>query len=304
MLMLNTALKSAEQLALEQRGEVMNARHDFVSLFVPAADDCNVMLVARHRKACVAPPSVGVNGRAKLHGLSNEVQKAFGGNILDAFQSDTSDGATIFLRRDHDDGLFLDRAAPLAFFRATHVGFIDFNLAGKSITHRLYHGPAQLVQPRPRRFVAAQPKCPLQTQGAHAILLAGDEPHREKPRTQRLVGVLKHSARRQRRTAVAILESASKHAARRHPRLPNNPATRANETVRPAQAPDVVTALNLGPKPVVHFIERARVIGVRDRAGIFHGKKISASITCVKGIPIFTKYQGRAAPYAHTMGIL
>ena len=39
-------------------------------------------------------------------------------------------------------------------------------------------------------------------------------------------------------------------------------------------------------KPVVHFIERARVIDARGRACIFHGKKLSASPTCVKGIPI------------------
>ena len=161
MLMLNTTLKSAEQPTLEQRGDVMNARHAFMSLFVPAADDGNVMLVARRRKARITSPSVGVNGRTRLHGLSNKVQKAFGGNILDAFQSDTSDGATIFLRRDHDDGLFLDLAATLAFFRAANVGFIDFNLTGKSIAPRSYHGPAQFVQPLQSRFVATQAKCAL-----------------------------------------------------------------------------------------------------------------------------------------------
>lgn len=291
MLLLNTALESSEQPPLEQRGDGMNARHDFVSLFVPAADDRNVMLVACSREARIAFPPVGVNCRARLHGLSNEVQKAFGGNILDAFQPDAPDCATVFLCRDHDDGLFLNLAAPLALFRAANVGFIDFNLAGKSITSRSDHGPAQLVQPRPSRFVAAQAKCSLQTQGAHAILLAGYEPHREKPRTQRLVGVLEYCTSRQRRTAVAIF--ASKHPARRHPGLPSNPATLANETVRPAQAPDVVAALCLGPKPIVHFIERARVIDARGRACIFHGKKISASRTCVKGIPIYAIYTRR-----------
>src|SRR5665647_2156490 len=189
MLMLNTALKSAEQPALEQRGDVMNPWHDFVSLFVPAAEGRNAMFVACDRKTRIALPSVGVNCCTRFHGFSNEVEQAFGGNILDAFQSDAPYSATVFLRRDYDDGLFLDLASPLAFFRATNVGFIDFNLAGQSITSRSYHGPTQLVQPRPSRFVAAQAKCPLQPKGAHAILLAGDEPHREKPRTQRFVGV-------------------------------------------------------------------------------------------------------------------
>ena len=119
MLMLNTALKRAEQPALEQRGDVMNPWHDFVSLFVPTADNRNAMFVACDRKARIALPSVGVNCCARLHGFSNEVQQAFGGNILDAFQSDAPDGAPVFLRRYHDDGLFLDLASPLAFFRAT-----------------------------------------------------------------------------------------------------------------------------------------------------------------------------------------
>jgi hypothetical protein len=131
MLMLNTALKSAEQPALEQRGDVMNPWHDFVSLFVPTADNRNAMFVACDREARIALSSVGVNCCARLHGFLNEVQHAFGRNILDAFQSDAPDGATAFLRGNHDDGLFLDIATPLAFFRATHVGFIDFNLAGK-----------------------------------------------------------------------------------------------------------------------------------------------------------------------------
>jgi len=154
MLLLNTALESSEQPPLEQRGDVMNARHDFVSLFVPTADDRHAMFVPCGREARIAFPPVGVNCCARLHGFSNEVQKAFGGNILDAFESDASDCASVFLCRDHDDGLFLDLAAPPALFRAANVGFIDFNLTGKSIAPRSYHGPAQFVQPRPSRFVA------------------------------------------------------------------------------------------------------------------------------------------------------
>ncbi len=119
MLCLNTTLERTEQPPLEQRGDVMNARHDFVSLFVPDADDRNTMLVARSRKpridSCasnaeqnrynkfflkvnykslwLAFPPGGVNCRAKLGGLSNEVQQAFGADVLDAFESDTPDSS-------------------------------------------------------------------------------------------------------------------------------------------------------------------------------------------------------------------
>jgi transposase len=98
----------------------MNARHDFVSLFIPAADERNAMLVARSRKSGIAFPSVRVDCCARLHGLSNEVQQAFGGDILDAPQADASDSPAVFLCCDHNDGLFLDLAAPLALFRASY----------------------------------------------------------------------------------------------------------------------------------------------------------------------------------------
>ena len=44
----------------------MNARHDFVCLFASAADDRNTMLVARLGESGIAPPSVGVNRRARF----------------------------------------------------------------------------------------------------------------------------------------------------------------------------------------------------------------------------------------------
>ena len=200
------------------------------------------------------------------------------------FQSDSPDCQTVFLCRDHDDGFLLDRAATLALFRASDVGFVDLNLAGKAIPIRPYHRSAQLVQPSPSRFVAAQPQHPLQAQGADTILLAGYEPHRKKPYAQRLSGVMEHRASSQR--SLRIARFAHQHTARRHPRLPENPTTPANESVRPAQPPDVVTATRLDPKPVVHFMECARVINAGDRSCIFHGATVSMIFTWVKGIPI------------------
>lgn len=129
MLGLNTSLKGSESPPLEQRGGVMNWWHDFVSLFVPTADDGYAMRVPCGREARRAFPPGGVHGRARLHGLSSKVHQPLGGNILDAFQSDATDCSTVFLCRDHDEGLLLARAAPLALFRSTNVGVIDVNLA-------------------------------------------------------------------------------------------------------------------------------------------------------------------------------
>jgi len=66
MLLLNSALERSEQPPLEPRGDVMNARPDFVSMFVPAADDRHTMRVARSRQAGIAfPPPVGMDCRAR-----------------------------------------------------------------------------------------------------------------------------------------------------------------------------------------------------------------------------------------------
>ena len=131
--MLNTTLERSKQPPLEQRGDVVNARHDFVGLFVPAADDRNTMLVARSRQASVAFPSVGVNCRARDNAVSNETQQAFGGDVLDVPQADTPDSPPVFLRRDHNDGLFLDLTAPFTLFEASNVGFVDLDLAGEAL---------------------------------------------------------------------------------------------------------------------------------------------------------------------------
>lgn len=72
------------------------------------------------------------------------------------------------------------------------------DLAGKTIATVPHHRPTQLVQPGPSRLVAAEPQLSLEAQSTHAVLLAGEEPHRQKPRLQRFARVLENRARRQR----------------------------------------------------------------------------------------------------------
>src|ERR1019366_1474467 len=167
MLLLNASLERSEQPPLEQRGDVMNARHDFVSLFIPAADDRNAMIVTRGREAGIAFPSVRVDCCARLYGLSNEVQQAFGGDIVDAPQADAPDSTAVFLRRDHDDGLFLDLATPLALFNASNAGFAGLDLAskrrsrsGRTIALRSLCIHVQAVSKLPRPNTRGKPRAP------------------------------------------------------------------------------------------------------------------------------------------------
>lgn len=61
MLLLNPTLERTKQPSLEQRSDVMDARHDFVGLFDTSANGRNEMLVACSRKSGIASPSVRVD---------------------------------------------------------------------------------------------------------------------------------------------------------------------------------------------------------------------------------------------------
>ena len=83
MLLLNSTLKCTEQPSLEQRGDVMDARHKFVSVFRAGADHCYLVWISRLFKTVIAPPSIGMNCRARLYSLSNKTKQTFCGNIFD-----------------------------------------------------------------------------------------------------------------------------------------------------------------------------------------------------------------------------
>jgi hypothetical protein len=63
--------------------------------------------------------------------------------------------------------------------------FLHFDHTRQPIAAWSHHGPTQLMQPSPRRFIAAQPQDALQPFRAGSVLLAGYPPDRPKPRHQR-----------------------------------------------------------------------------------------------------------------------
>src|SRR5205814_384215 len=101
-----------------------------------------------------------------------------------------------------------------------------------------------------------QTQNPLQAQRAHTVLLARDIPHGFKPKAQRFVGVVEQGARC-RRHLVATLDA---------PELPplHRPsfdplASWANESIRPPQLGDVVSARLFAGKPLAKFTDRPRI---------------------------------------------
>ena len=62
------------------------------------------------------------------------------------------DAAPALFRRHRDDGLTLDLTAPLAFFRAAHIGFVGLDFAGKAVAAGPRHGPPAACAARSRRI--------------------------------------------------------------------------------------------------------------------------------------------------------
>src|SRR6266496_2070245 len=188
------------------------------------------------------------------------------------------------------------RPTPRPLFSAADIGFVDLDGAREAIPAGSNHRPAQFVEPRPGCLVATQPKHPLQAQGTDAVLLAGDEPHRQEPHPQRLARPLEDRAGRQRRFSSTC--PAVKHPTRRYPRLPNRSASPANEPLRPTQPPDIVPASRLGAEPIIHLLERPRVINPRERVSrIFHPPTLPHFLTWAKGIPLCLKWVSLSPKY-------
>jgi len=81
---------------------------------------------------------------------------------------------------------------------AAHLGFIDLDAAFETIPPRANHGEAKLVKPQPCGFVAAEPEDSLQSESTCSRLLAGSQPHRLEPQSQRFVRHLEQRAGRDR----------------------------------------------------------------------------------------------------------
>ena len=218
--------------------------------------------------------TVGMDHRPRHHSAPDEGNQAVRGDIPDAPKADTAKALTVLLDGHRDDSLRLGFAVSLALFRNIDIGFVNLDRTGQQIPPGPDHRPAQLVQPSPSRLVTAEPKLPLQPECADPNLLAGHEPHRQKPHPQRFVGGLEDRARRQRCLAAAC--PTPQPSSRHRPRLLGRAAMAADESVRPSQTPNVIAAGLVTAEPFVHRLECLRIINPRHRRScIFHPTSIT-----------------------------
>ncbi len=132
-----------------------------------------------------------------------------------------------------------------------HVGATEAVAVGAD------HGPAQLVQPRPRRLVGAEPQVLLQARRRDAVPGRGDQPHRGQPRRQRRPRPVEDRARGHRGLPTA--GGAHPSPGTGPPRL-RLPTARADEALRPSQSRQVVQARVLVREPLPHLGQRPRVV--------------------------------------------
>src|SRR5690348_4229442 len=81
---------------------------------------------------------------------------------------------------------------------------------------------------------------------------------------------------------------------RRHPRLAGPSAMRADESVRPAQASDILAASSVAAEPLVNFLKGPWVINPRDKVtGVLHPPRLPSGPTGVKRIPYYLEWHMR-----------
>ena len=253
MLRLNSTLMCAKQPPFEQRCDAMNTRHGHMRWVGTTADDSDLVFVVRSSQSGIASPSVGVDNRSRRYNSLHKWKQAFRGHVFDTLKADATNTTTIFLSRNGNNLLGLDFSSSLPFLGAADIGFVNLDYAKKAISSWPHHRPAQFVEPSPSRLIAAQPEYPLQAQGADTVLLAGDEPHCQKPHPQWLAGVLKNRARCQ--GSFTLTNPTLENPARSRPRFSCCPTTTANEPVWPTEATNIFSPCRIVAEPVVHFLE-------------------------------------------------
>jgi hypothetical protein len=252
-------LMSPEQPAFEKGDHQMDTRQKLCGslLSAPTQDDW-LVIVAGHPEVRVAEVAIGVDQAAALDHCFDEALHAARGTVVKALHPNSSHAPATLFNRDHDLRLGGGLTAEDAGLHASDPSLIDFNRSFQEVAVRPDHGMSQFVEPGPGGPIAAQAENLLDSHGAGALLLSGDQPDGVEPEPKRLVGVLKNGPGSDRGlvpTLGALEEPGSTG-------LPS-PVTRAlgtDEAVGPAQLGEVIPAARLGGEAVSELGKGARIV--------------------------------------------
>ena len=231
-------LMRPEQPAFEQRHDAVDARQQLRGRFLTAFEERDAVLVAPLLQSVVTEQPVGVQQTAWRDRLQNESFETVGRSIGNSAHADATDPFAVLLGSYRNQGFLLGLSTTNALFESTEVRLVDFHLARQPIASRSHHRAAQLVEPGPGCFVAAQPQDFLQPPSARPRPLTGHPPHRSEPRPQRRPRILENRAGRHGHLSVA--RGAANQCRPRPQRPALGAATRGTpKSVRPSQSHQV-----------------------------------------------------------------
>ena len=180
----------------------------------------------------------------------------------------------VYLHRDCNDRFrcfvlptaHLGRVFP--YYSATwtsDVRFINLHLTRELVATRTHHGPAQPMQHRPRRLIAAQAQGSLKTQCADPVLLIGQVPCRREPAAQWRARLRKDRAGRHR----SLITAATTHQTRtrRSVGLTRFGASRTDESLGPPKPLKIIHTSHLIRIPIQKLGPVLGVISARDQSG-------------------------------------
>jgi len=149
----NCPLVSAQQPALEERNDPMNARQQVFFLWLTTL---NLTLVGIAAQLPVSLQTVRSDSASRLDGSGNKPVQAGPGQVRDVAQAYAANAFPILLSGHDNQGFFFRSPSNGAGFLAAPVRLVHFNYTIQAIAARTNHRPTQFVQDRPGGFVAAQ----------------------------------------------------------------------------------------------------------------------------------------------------
>jgi hypothetical protein len=206
---------------------------------------------ALFRQLAISGPIIRFNHAARgNHLLYKSTQAAHRGvPYLGQANSAKSLGGLIFNDNRHQ-GFSLGSTPRFSRFFALHIRFIHLNATRQLISARSHHGTPQVVEPFPRRLVAAQIQYLLQSQSIGPIFLAGNVPHRSKPKGKRFMRSMKNGPGSNRSLSATLLAMPKAPLC-----LPSKPALafRANKSIGPTHLSHIFQAGRLCSKSFFKF---------------------------------------------------
>ena len=292
MLTTYRALVCAQQPALNQGCNPMNAGHADVSRVAGIRNNNFVMFEAGLRQLVVALPPIGQNLGAPFSDVTNKRHQTTTRHIRYSAHSHASKTfwQMNFHRNSHNLLAFATSPSFAANIATANVGLIHFNTSAKQIPVRAHHCLPQLMQPCPSRLITPKAKNAFQSKGACPVLLAGHKPDRCEPGSQRHPCPMEDGSRSYRDLASAL--AAMKVAPACRPGFCTNATASTLETMWPTATKKIATASRFIGEPFQKLLIRARVVfsRYRNRAGAHAQSYYMQGVLASSGYPPFSYF--------------